>query len=270
MTRQKVASLTDYLQAVNEVLASWNEHNARLTPWFRGVSGVRPELVPALYRGRFAPLDANDECDLMLEFKRVAASLQHGLPHHTRHIDWLAIAQHHGLPTRLLDWTESSLAALFFALENTRSGMSIPQEAGVWMLHPDWLNQRAGVADRVLVLTDEPANHEIDRRWGSLQAPESGVDPIAIRPVQLATRVAAQSGVFTLFGTAREPLDRLPDAARYLVRIDIDKTAIPKLREELQRAGVTAVTLFPDLDGLSRYLKAVFAQRAEDKEAHAE
>jgi hypothetical protein len=265
MNRAKVAGLTEYLAAVNEVIGNWKKHNARVTPWFRGVSGARPELLPALYRGRFAPLDQKDESDLMLEFKRVAPSLRPGLPHHTRRIDWLAIGQHHGLPTRLLDWTESSLAALFFALENAQPGMSMPLQSGVWMLNPDWLNRLAGVADGVLVLTDEPENNEIDRRWGLLRASDCGVEPISIRPVQLATRVAAQSGVFTLFGSAREPLDQLSGAGQHLTKIEIEPASVSALREELQWAGVTAATLFPDLDGLSRYLKTVFTQRAGDK-----
>jgi hypothetical protein len=254
--------MADYLAAVGDVLHGWAHQGARLTPWFRGVRGARDELLPALYRGRFAALDRADEADLMREFKRVAPSLRGGLPHHTRHIDWLAIAQHHGLPTRLLDWTESSLAALFFALESHGHEDNSPPQPGVWMLDPEWLNRRARLAEHVLVLTDEPANLEVDRNWGMLSETDPACEPISIRPVQLATRVAAQSGVFTLFGANRRALDRLPEAEQHLAKIELEARAIDGLRAELRLAGVTAVSLFPDLDGLSRYLKAVFAQRA--------
>ncbi len=115
------------------------------------------------------------------------------------------------------------------------------------------------------MLTDEPENQQLDRCWGALRGPDCGHDPISIRPVQLATRVAAQSGVFTLFGTSREPLDWLPAAAEHLTKIEIEPAAVVSLRDELRRAGVTAVTLFPDLDGLSRYLKSVYAERAAAK-----
>jgi hypothetical protein len=269
MNRVRVAGLAEYLAAVRDVLHSWTHHDADLTPWFRGVRGARAELLPALYRGRFAALDRADEADLMREFKRVAPSLHGGLPHHTRHIDWLAIAQHHGLPTRLLDWTESSLAALFFALEPHGYEDNSTAQPGVWMLDPKWLNRRARLAEHVLVLTDEPANLEVDRSWGVLSETDPASEPISIRPVQLATRVAAQSGVFTLFGANRRALDQSPDAKRHLAKIEIDVRAIEGLRDELRIAGVTAVSLFPDLDGLSRYLGAVFAQRALGKTREA-
>jgi hypothetical protein len=269
MKHSRVSDLPEYLAAVDAVIGSWAQYDAQLTPWFRGVHGDRDDLLPSLYRGRFAPLDHADEAALMLEFKRVAPSLQQGLPQHTRHIDWLAIAQHHGLPTRLLDWTESSLAALFFALEPKAVRSAAPPQPSVWMLDPDWLNRRARIADRVLVLTDEPENQEVDQRWGVLRRSDCGCAPISIRPVQLATRVAAQSGVFTLFGSGREALDQLPEASQHLAKIEIEPAAIGSLREELRRAGVTAVTLFPDLDGLSRYLKLLFAQRAATKARHA-
>jgi hypothetical protein len=268
MKRSKVSGLTEYLGAINDLLGHWRQSDPQLTPWFRGVKGTSGELLPALYRGRFAPLDRIDEAALMQEFKRVAPSLREGLPDHTRYIDWLAIAQHHGLPTRLLDWTESSLAALFFALESTDRSTA-PAQPGVWMLDPDWLNRRARVADRVLVVTDEPETQSLNRCWGALHEPDSGREPISIRPVQLATRVAAQSGVFTLFGTHREALDRLPDAQNHLAKIEIEPDAVDSLRDELRLAGVTTVTLFPDLDGLSRYLKSVYGQRAAAKRQHA-
>ena len=265
MNGSKAATLTEYLNAIDAVIADWKRADGNsLTPWFRGVKGSANELCPALYRGRFASLGPGDEADLMQEFKRVAPSLRHGLPHHTRYIDWLAIAQHHGLPTRMLDWTESSLAALFFALESTREDQG-PVQPGVWMLNPDWLNRRAGVADRVLILTEEPENQRLDECWGALRGDRCGQEPIAIRPVQLATRVAAQSGVFTLFGTRRQSLDELPEARQHLRKVDIDPEAVTSLQDELRRAGVTAVTLFPDLDGLSRYLRSVYGQRAAEK-----
>jgi hypothetical protein len=261
MASKSIDSLAGYLSAVNAVLERWSKRGELRTAWFRGTICTQDTLVPARYREPFVRLRLEHERELMLEFKRVAPSLRRGLPAHTRHIDWLAVAQHHGLPTRLLDWTESSLAALFFAVEQT---VAPDREAcpGVWMLNPDWLNRRAEVAQGVLVLTDQPENEAVDRRWGALEGDDPGRDPIAIRPVQLADRVAAQSGVFTLFGTEQQSLDSLSDAGDNLARINIAPSALPAVQQELRLAGVTAVSLFPDLDGLSRHLRGLFAVRA--------
>lgn len=135
--------------------------------------------------------------------------------------DWLAIAQHHGLPTRLLDWTRNPLAALYFAVEHeTKSDSAVYVLKGYPVLstrrHPD------------------PFEYE---KVGKFV------------PDRINARLNAQLGVFTIH----------PNPKQAFVSNDIEKLIIPnKPRKELKKIldtyGINRATLFPDLDGLAVHI----------------
>ena len=137
-------------------------------------------------------------------------------------IEWLAIAQHHGMSTRLLDWTESILAAAFFAVEaaGTRGDAVI-----------------YGVRDlRQLSKTDE-------------KRPFDARAPGIYKPPHIAARIPAQRSVFTLHPN---PTDVF--APHGLTQWVIASDACAEIKRVLDACGVNDSSLFPDLDGLSRYL----------------
>ena len=110
--------------------------------------------------------------------------------------------QHYGLPTRLLDWTESALLGLYFAVRENHRGT----DAGVWVLNPWWLNHRS-LGRREIPFAGDSALEP----WAPLskRGPLEGTWPVAMRPEQGTLRIAVQKGFFTIHGRQRGALNRL-------------------------------------------------------------
>jgi type I restriction enzyme M protein len=137
--------------------------------------------------------------------------------------EWLFIAQHHGLPTRLLDWTHNPLAALFFA---------------VWK-HPKCDGQFIALRSVLKKSETRPSDpFKIDT-------------PQKVYPNHVTPRIRAQEGVFVVCTKLDEPLDRgLPQEWR-IERCLIPAAQKEELRYDLFRLGVHGSSLFPGLDGLA-------------------
>lgn len=105
--RQRISSLAEFITVVSSVVSTDD------TYWFRGHAGVDWSLTPSALRyGRIE--DRKTALELMSEFKRIADIKLRRPPSPNDELMWAQIAQHYGLPTRLLDWTESATTALYF------------------------------------------------------------------------------------------------------------------------------------------------------------
>jgi hypothetical protein len=106
----QIQSIEDLISAFRDDSKSWHPQEPK---WFRGEPNINTALMPTLYRDGFAPHE-----NALLQMFRARASGFHDAVPMREHIDqWLFLARHAGLPTRLLDWSESALIALYFALK---------------------------------------------------------------------------------------------------------------------------------------------------------
>jgi len=139
MAVKQITSIEYFIQRVKEDCEEWKNF-----PWFRGEPASTTPLLPKLYRQKRGK-DPNYENQLLQHFRMKSQSPEFGYTPPRDHTDqWLFLARHSGLPTRLLDWTEGSLVALYFAIVEQEA---LNEETGkkanpvVWMIDPIELNR---------------------------------------------------------------------------------------------------------------------------------
>lgn len=178
--------------------------------------------------------------------------------------DWevLVAAQHHGLPTRLLDWTYSPLVAAHFATVES-DGAS---DRAVWRL--DWkaVHKRFQLPDLALLIQDLEGMMGSERRFtpSALFAMPPGTRPFAcmLEPPSLDVRIVAQSAAFTLCSDKRRPFDAFLEAhdlAGSLTKLVIPAADRGRIRDQLDLVSVDERRLFPDLDGVAEHLKRYYS-----------
>lgn len=169
---------------------------------------------------------------------------------------WYFLMQHYGAPTRLLDWTDSALVALFFALNSDSKTPEDSEDATVWMLDPWWLNKRVLRSESILLRNFADADKYLAEPYGSINDEGNTIIgptyPVAIDPPFLARRLAVQRSHFTIFGSARDGLMRLVEEqdAR-VIQVKLARSALPQMRADLLTAGISDTTIYPDLRGLA-------------------
>jgi hypothetical protein len=207
---------------------------------FRGQSNGGYQLRPSILR--FPAKDheiLQTEKHLFDSFKKQALPYLSSKPDNDW--DWLAIAQHHGLPTRLLDWTTNPLAALWFVVSKaTGSSQADGGNGAVWCYQ---VGQDAAL--------DEREKDEL--------SPFSIPKIRVFIPPHISPRITAQQGLFTVHplkgSEASDPLENQSRGRLSLIKVMIHDDHKPILRQQLSELGVNAASIFPDLDGLSSHLQ---------------
>lgn len=231
---QCVESLSEYI----DVISSLGRPSDRY--WFRGQSRSEWALTPSALR-HSEPDSRQAALNLIRDFQRVAETKLDRLPAYEEKLKWMQLAQHYGVPTRLLDWTESALFALFFAVYQHSQAHGV-----VWMLRPTDIKRIPGQPKTSSL--DAHLQERVLEGYFNLGANErkNGRPTIAIRPVWNSARLMVQRGTFTLHGSRHFTLDS--NQARSLVGLPILAEVKEDLRLQLEAVGIDEMALFPELE----------------------
>jgi len=247
------------------VVESWAQYGELVTgadflSWaFRGQGDATWPLQSALSRYLLAyqinkQAWRGQEERILRLFRRKSHLLLEHIPDADDSFQWLALMQHHGAPTRLLDLTWSPYVAAFFALERAT------KDAAVWALFPariSHLSEQTIRGGKVIQPLDMgpwvKGNFERYFLPGDIPFVVTG------EPQTMNRRLIAQSGTFAMPGVLDEPLESIladyPNPDNIIVKLTL-RTELMRdhAMRELYNMNITHATLFPDLDGLARSL----------------
>lgn len=247
-----IRSVTDLIAAIAADRSKWPEG---ATLWFRGESEKGPSLCP-----KVAALTAEQENYLVQTFRRKAGGLAN-TPIRGETDKWLLLAQHYGTPTRLLDWSEGALVGLFFAINQENP------DPRLFMLNAHRLNELAvpGYSSDYLNFplswgVDKIGYWNIALAWQERQESRASDLPMAMPTTYQDQRMIAQRSCFTVHGRELRPMREILeskgiDPGECLREYRIDPTEQKNLLGELSMLGVSAATIFPDLEHLTKDLK---------------
>lgn len=219
MRRVRVESFLDFHQTISKSIGK--------TVIFRGVTDINHKLITRL--GRITPDSGDiykDERTMLRLFKEQARPYLDFIPENDW--EWLALAQHHGLPTRLLDWTRNPLVALYFAVEKPHLG-----DSAVYVYESSRF-----------INTAKEANPFKLTYVGKFI------------PAHVTRRITAQAGLFTIHP---DPAEEFQNPKISIIALA--KEARRKLKYDLYRYGIHRASLFPDLDGLSQHIEWLRTKR---------
>ncbi|MUJ39713.1 FRG domain-containing protein [Aliivibrio fischeri] len=230
--------------------------------WFRGVADTKFKPVPGVIWQNAFNVEGALEHDFLVSYKSYVAQ------HELNSWEIYALMQHHGLPTRLLDWSESALVALYFALTSNPDSTEI---RGVWALRPAELNKLSTgkreiycpaaikaaefeVNEGIMINFNKYLPPNLTPNDDDLYYPEL---PLAIYASKHIKRIASQKGCFTVHGADNRSIDQFLDN-EYCQLIEIEIASNEerlKMISTLDSLGIDEEFIYQDLDSLCDRLK---------------
>ncbi|MET3978829.1 hypothetical protein ABIB62_001399 [Mucilaginibacter sp. UYP25] len=262
----EISTLKEFSSFLEEHLPSSKES----TLWFRGAGRASYPLSPSLHR--HATISEGDKI-IDLEIDLVDRFKQRSVPFLSKSIDkqndWevLFFMQHYGMPTRLLDWSESPFVSMYFALTSAPYELNArkrvyKEDCCVWVLDPVSWNQHSlkdFTYDKGILSVE---NHFADSYKPRTPFANIREKPIAIFGTHNSPRIVAQRGVFIVFGKSTTPMDQAYVDYSFpqdcLLKIVFPQAKIQHLVESLTSIGITDSVIYPDLEGFSKELRRFY------------
>ena len=239
---RKIDGIADLAEAISETADSWDG-----PIWYRGHGKECWSLIPAFYRYESPK---RSEHALLTRFRQSATMLLDRPASDS--FEWMFLMQHYGVPTRLLDWSESPLVALYFSVISHEA-----KDGALWILNPSELNRNAhiqttGVDGHVPSFhDDELQSYTIERLRGSDHV---NLYPVASIATRNNARIQAQLGVFTIHHRNRIPIEDIGDGS-HVRKLRIASGQKAKMKRELELLGFSRFQLFPELESVGQLLK---------------
>jgi len=215
-----VSSTRDFFGFLDERVQS------DLNTVYRGLRKCSYSLIPSIGRSlqkRGTPFTPKREALMLKLFRQKTFGL---IDSSLNDLALLTVAQHHGMPTRLMDWTRNPLVAFFFAVRDEFRAGEPPEDSVVYLYEPE---------EKVVLEQDfNPFTIKLVRRF---------------IPKYWSPRIVAQSGLFTAHPTPDKPFEPMG-----LSRVLIKNAARKDVKLALHNLGVNWGSLFPDLDGIARHI----------------
>lgn len=241
----------EYKDFVSTLSENWAFRGQRHSEWV---------LNNAIERTDFVHFYPAIEADFLAEFQRGARNYlsRDEIPNHI--IEWLALMQHHGAPTRLLDFSRSPFVAAFFAFE--QSSPRADHGIAIWAINIAYLKSRS-----LAVLSEIFPGDSKQERTG---INEDLFEQIFFRndcslvfpvePFRMNRRYSLQQSLFVSTGKGYEPfMQQLgflgEDLERALIKIVLPACQQKEVLRDLQRMNLNRASLFPDLDGYAASLR---------------
>ncbi|MCC4783063.1 FRG domain-containing protein [Vibrio splendidus] len=245
MENLKFSSLSEYLEIIRELPEKFNCHASDL--WYRGIKDQTMELIPGIC---WREINPNREESLVAEFMTYYQNYSKHEPNNA--LELLALMQHYGLPTRLLDWSMSPLVSLYFALEQDNNDAT----RVVWAMRPQLLNELSIDYKGIVAPNDfRPTmiNDYLPKylRSNNADVPEA---PVALSLPMVNQRMTSQKGVFTLHGFNKNSIDKYISNSKELgcIKIELESEEFrQQVLQELYSSGLKEDDVYQDLNSLS-------------------
>ena len=244
---ERIRSVGDLLQK----LGARRERARRVPVWYRGLTKSSYKLVPSLGR---PPFNLEHERGLLNIFKQNAIQFLDQRPQ--SEWEWLFLARHHNVPTRLLDWTESPLIGLYFATHSLdKTAKNDRKDGALWLLLPTKLNEEAAIKPAdirelpMFEVDDEHLRNYLPTNVASEQT--SRLLPAAGIAVRHSKRMQAQHSVFTVTHRDQAPIESV-GAGLHIGRFIIPSSSKPRIRRQLEALKIGSLSVFPELDNAAR------------------
>lgn len=232
--------------------------------WFRGHSRICRELTPGIYREPYSfdlyrQFNNDVEFQFAEDFKRRAPSVISNPPSIDNHLEWLLLMQHHGVPTRLLDWSESILVATFFAIVSDNN-----EDGELWTFLPWKLNESHGFYglpsnrnNKLQFLAHEIFHNNPEELKEEYKLKEKPQIPMAFLPPLRHPRMNSQFSCFTIHPKPQNgcSIPEIIQDGKFLMRYIIPGKLKSKFKNNLTALGITHSSIFPDLEGLAKTIK---------------